>query len=282
MVTSADRRQALCWLQREFGVSERRACATTGSVRSTQRYSSRRQSDEDFCARLRAIALERPRFGYRRVHAMLLREGFAVGARRTYNMYRQKGLAVRRRRPKRVRHGMRQPLATALHPNFSWSLDFVHDQLADGRRIRTLNVVDDCTRECLAIEVDTSLGSRRVTRVLDELVERRDKPLRITLDNGPELTSHAMQKWAAAHGVQLSYIDPGKPMQSGYVESFNGKFRDECLNTHGFMSLCHAPNLIAEWRHDYNTSRPHNALNQKAPAEFTLTFSATSGRSAAA
>ena len=282
MVTSADRRQATCWLQREFGVSERRACATTGSVRSTQRYSSRRQSDHDFRTRLRAIALERPRFGYRRVHTMLLREGFAVGARRTYHVYRQEGLAVRRRRPKRVRNGMRQPLATALHPNFSWSLDFVHDQLADGRRIRTLNVVDDCTRECLAIEVDTSLGGRRVTRVLDELLKRRDKPSRITLDNGPELTSHAVQKWASARGVQLSYIDPGKPMQNGYVESFNGKFRDECLNTHWFMSLHHARDLIAEWRHDYNTNRPHSALNQKTPAEFALTFSAASGRCAAA
>ena len=154
--------------------------------------------------------------------------------------------------------------------------------VADGRRIRTLNVVDDCTRECLAIEVDTSLGGRRVTRVLDELLKRRDKPSRITLDNGPELTSHAVQKWASARGVQLSYIVPGKPMQNGYVESFNGKFRDECLNTHWFMSLLHARDLIAEWRHDYNTNRPHSALNQKTPAEFALTFSAASGRCAAA
>ena len=204
MVTSADRRQATCWLQRQFGVSERRACHTTGSVRSTQRYRSRKRSDPKLRVRLRAIALERPRFGSRRVHAMLMREGFEVDVRWTHNVYRSEGLAVRRRRPKRVRNGMRQPLATALHPNFSWSLDFVHDQLADGRRIRTLNVVDDCTRECLAIKVDTSLSGVRVARVLETLIAERGAPSRISLDNGPELTSRALQKWAGMRGVALS------------------------------------------------------------------------------
>ena len=212
---------------------------------------------------------------------MLIREGFNVGVRRTYNAYRREGLAVRRRRPKRVRNGMRQSLATALHPNFSWSLDFVHDQLADGRRIRTLNVVDDCTRECLAIEVDTSLSGVRVARVLEKLIAQRGAPARISLDNGPELTSRALQKWASKRSVALSYIDPGKPMQNGYVESFNGKFRDECLNTHWFRSVRHARELIADWQEDYNTVRPHSALGQLAPAEFALTFSAAAGRTAA-
>ena len=158
----------------------------------------------------------------------------------------------------------------------------MHDQLADGRRNRTLNIVDDCTRECLAIEVDTSLSGRRVVRVLDELLTTRNKPTRLSLDNGPELTSHVMQRWVAERGVALSYIVPGKPMQNGYVESFNGKFRDECLNIHWFLSLSHARELIAAWRHDYNTNRPHSALNQKAPREFALTFTAESGTGAAA
>ena len=158
----------------------------------------------------------------------------------------------------------------------------MHDQLADGRRNRTLNIVDDCTRECLAIEVDTSLSGRRVVRVLDELLTTRNKPTRLSLDNGPELTSHVMQRWVAERGVALSYIVPGKPMQNGYVESFNGKFRDECLNIHWFLSLSHARELIAAWRHDYNTNRPHSALIQKAPREFALTFTAESGTGAAA
>lgn len=278
MVSPADRRQASCWLQGKFGISERRACRISGSVRSTHRYKSVRQDAPELRQQIRAVALARPRFGYRRVHAMLLKEGLRVGLRRTYNLYRQEGLAVRRRRPKRVRHGMRQPLAVAIQPNFSWSLDFVHDQLADGRRIRTLNVVDDCTRECLAIEVDTSISGVRVARVLENLVVTRGKPVRITLDNGPELTSHALQKWANGQSICLSYIEPGKPMQNGYIESFNGKFRDECLNTHWFLNLGHARQMISAWREDYNENRPHSALGQRTPARFALTFSKPSGK----
>lgn len=275
MVSPAARKEMASWLQGEFGVSERRACAVSGSVRSTHRYASKREDDSELRASVRKIAFERPRYGYRRVHVLAVRQGHYVGVKRVYRVYREEGLAVRRKRPRRVRSVVRQPMVAAVAPNLRWSMDFVHDQLADGRCFRSLNIVDDFTRECAAIEVDTSISGVRVVRVLEQLACVRGLPKSITVDNGPEFTSKALQKWALANGLHLNFIEPGKPMQNAYVESFNGRFRDECLNQHWFRSMREARSTIARWRDDYNHERPHSALGQIAPARFALTYAAT-------
>jgi putative transposase len=272
MVSPAARRETAGWLQGEFGVSERRACRVANLTRNTRRYITKRAPQEALCARLRALAYERPRFGYRRLFSLLAREGCAVGIKKVYRTYREQGLSLRRRRPKRVRRGERRALPQATGPNERWSMDFVHDQLADGRSIRMLNIMDDFTRECVAIEIDSSLSGQRVARVLDNLVSTRGLPKVITCDNGTEFTSKAMQRWQARHDVRLNFIEPGKPMQNGYVESFNGRLRDECLNQNLFFGLRHARVCIGEWQKDYNTQRPHGSLGHKAPAVFALTF----------
>lgn len=237
-----------------------------GAGRAAVRYRSRpRPDDRPIRDRLRHLAQERPRFGYRRLHELLRREGIAVNHKRTERLYREERLAVGRRARKRVaRQGRGRPPAPQ-RPNEQWALDFVSDALKSGRRFRCLNVVDTCTREALAIVADTSLGGDRVALELERLVRERGKPNEIVLDNGPELRSTALDRWATGHGIALRFIDPGKPVQNAVCESFNGRLRDECLNQHWFLSLHDARTVLEGWRVDYNQVRPHGALGHRTP-----------------
>lgn len=266
------RREVAGWLVQEFETSQRRACRAMTLGLSTFRYVSRRGDGGVILERMKAVAYERPRFGYRRLHVMLRREGLMVNHKRVYRLYRLEGLAVRRKKRKRIALLSRKPLPVGYGPNERWSMDFMWDQLADGRSFRTLNIVDDFTRESLAIEVDVSLPGLRVTRVLDQLAEMRGLPKSIVMDNGPEFTGRELDAWAYRHGVALAFIAPGKPSQNGYAESFNGKFRDECLNQHWFISLNDARRKIEDWRQDYNHIRPHSSLGNNPPVEFARTF----------
>jgi putative transposase len=252
--------------ERSFGVT--RACGLVGISRSLYRYRSRRPDSAPLRARIEEIAAVKRRYGYRRVYLRLRREGWQVNRKRVYRLYRDAGLAVRRRKRKRIGVFERKPLPKPICANVSWSMDFVADGLIGGRRLRCLNIVDDCTRECLAIEVDTSITGLRVQAVLERLADTRGLPLSITVDNGPEFDGQVLDKWAYRRAVQLSFIRPGKPNENAYIESFNGKFRDECLNEHWFLSLAHARSVIEDWRIEYNTERPHSSLGNRTPAEF--------------
>jgi putative transposase len=254
--------------------SERRACWLMGLSRSSCRYQPRRRKEEALRQRLRELAAERRRFGYRRLAVLLRREGWTVNWKRVYRVYRQEHLQVGKRPRKRGASPQRLSLALPGGPNERWSMDFMTDSLATGRRFRTLNVVDDYTRECLRIEVDTSLSGERVARGLEELRWRRGGPHVIVVDHGPEFTSQALDRWAYRRGVRLHFIDPGKPEQNAYVESFNGKFRDECLNEHWFADLKEAKEQIEDWRQDYNQRRPHSALGYQTPEEFAAQIAA--------
>lgn len=272
MVTPAARRAAVSYFRDRHGQSERSACRLAGLSRSTYRRKSLRdEADQPLRDRLLDLASERPRFGYRRLHVMLEREGWQINRKRVYRVYRELGLAVRRKKRKRVAQANRLPRVVPIAPNLQWSLDFMRDTLASGRVFRTLNVVDDATRECLAIEIDTSLSGRRTARVLDRIARRRGAyPRRLVLDNGPECTSKAMDQWAYDRGVELAFIRPGKPIENCFVESFNGRFRDECLNTHWFIGLDDARRTIEAWRVDYNHVRPHGSLGGLPPKVFAL------------
>jgi len=247
-------------------MSERRACAVLAVDRKTVRYRSRRPADIELRARLRDLAVERRRFGYRRLFILLRREGEQSSLNRIHRLYQEEGLAVRRRKGRRKAIGARAPILVAAKPNARWSLDFVHDQMANGRRFRILNIVDDVTRECLAAIPDTSISGVRVARELTLLIARRGKPGMIVSDNGTEFTSNAILAWSQDHRIDWHYIAPGKPMQNGYVESFNGRMRDELLNESLFTSLSHARAVIAAWIYDYNTARPHSSLGYQTPA----------------
>jgi len=229
------------------------------------RYRSSRPGDAALRERLRALAGERRRFGYRRLHVLLRREGIAINCKKTQRLYSEEGLTVRRRKSRRRATGTRAAPPVVALPNQRWSLDFVHDQLASGRRFRVLNVVDDVTRECLAAVVDTSISGKRVVRELDALIALRGKPRMIVSDNGSELTSNAVLSWAGEAKIDWHYIAPGKPTQNGYVESFNGRMRDELLNETLFLSLHHAREAVARWADDYNTERPHSSLGYQTP-----------------
>ena len=246
----------------------RRACQVLKLAESTYRYRSRRKEPEGLRARLLELAAERPRFGYRRLHLLLVREGWKVNHKRIQRMYREERLTVRRKRRKRVAQTARKPRVLPEGPNERWSMDFMADSLATGRGFRTLNVVDDSSRECVAIEVDSSLSGERVARVLDRVIERRGKPKSLVMDNGPEFAGRALDAWAYERGIQLDFIRPGKPIENCFVESFNGKFRDECLNQHWFVSLRDARLEIEAWRQDYNRVRPHSALGGLPPRLF--------------
>ena len=261
------------YLKAEWCLAERRSCGLASIGRSTVRYQRRRSGDQELRERLRELAGQRRRFGYRRLHVMLRREGEMVNHKRIYRLYREEGLTVRKRRRKRVSRAERVPLQAPSDPDQLWSLDFVQDALWWGRKIRLLTVEDTYTREALAIEVDTSLSGARVARVLDRLIaERGAQPDEIVLDNGPELTSKALDQWAYENGVRLHFIDPGKPQQNGFIESFNGRFRDECLNEHWFLSLADARTTVEEWRIDYNQNRPHSSLGNLTPEEFRVDY----------
>lgn len=252
-------------LRSTFAFSQRRACGLIGLAVSTFRYRAA-SDDTALRARLIELARERPRFGYRRLQ-VLLNLPEAVNHKRVWRIYRDAGLAVKRRKRKRlVRVG--RPLEPARFPNEEWALDFVSDVIACGRRIRILNVADAYTRECLALEVDTSFASRRVTRSLEAIMAERGVPQRIRCDNGPELTSRHFLAWCTERRIELFYIQPGKPMQNGRLESLNGKLRDEFLNVSWFRNLFDARRQAELWRRDYNEVRPHSSLGYRTPAAF--------------
>jgi putative transposase len=267
MVSPQAKRQAVDVLMEERGLGVTRACGLVGISRSLYRY-QRRPDPVELVARLRELAAVKRRYGYRRLHVLLKREGFAVNRKRVQRLYREAGLTVRRRKRKRIGPAERRPLPKPEAPNISWSMDFVSDGLGDGRRLRCLTIVDDCTRECLAIEVDTSLTGKRVVAVLDRLIEMRGPPLSITVDHGPEFEGQALDAWAYQHDLRLAFIRPGKPVENAYIESFNGKFRDECLNEHWFVTMDHARRAIERWRVEYNTERPHSSLGDLTPNEY--------------
>jgi putative transposase len=267
VVTVSARREVVSYFKSR-GHSERRACALAGLRRSTCQYKRRRRDPTELLGRLRELASERPRFGYRRLHALLRREGRSVNRKRVYRLYRQAGLAVRRRTRRKLRASRPLPPVALMRPNERWSMDFVHDYLTDRRRLRTLNIVDAFTRECLAIEVDTSLPSARVVRVLDRIVWQYGLPESLRVDNGPEFISMALDRWAFAHGVALHFIQPGKPTQNAHVESFNGHFRDECLSQAHWPTVARARVEAELWRVDYNCHRPHSSLGYQTPQAF--------------
>jgi putative transposase len=268
MVTPAAKREAVAHLRSAFDMSERRACRIIGCVRMTVRYRSRRSNDAELRARLRALAHERRRFGYRRLHVFLKQEGFLVNHKRLFRLYREERLMVRRRGGRKRALGTRAPMSIPQLPNDRWSLDFVADQFIDGRRMRVLVVVDDCSRECLALIADTSISGIRVARELEQLIGTRGKPKTIVSDNGTELTSNAILRWADDHKVAWHYIAPGKPTQNAFAESFIGRLRDELLNETLFRSLPHARAVLDAWRADYNHTRPHSRLGWMSPATY--------------
>ena len=236
------------------------------------RYQSVRPSDDHLRERMIALACERRRFGYRRLHALMRREGLEVNHKKLFRLYCEEKLSVRRRSGRKRAIGTRRPMIVALQPNERWSLDFVSDQMTDGRRFRILTVGDDCTRENLTLLADTSLSGLRVARELDRLIAIRGKPKMIVSDNGSEFTSNAILEWAERRQIEWHYIAPGKPMQNGYIESFNGRLRDECLNETLFSSMTEARGKLAIWRTDYNTNRPHSQLGWQTPNEFAAQY----------
>ena len=256
------------WAITKKGYSQRKACALVGLDRKTYRYASRRPDDAAIRRRLRELAVERRRFGYRRLHILLKREGVEINHKKLYRLYKEERLTVRKRGGRKRALGTRAPMTLPEGPNQRWSLDFVSDALIDGRRFRILAVIDDFSRECLATVVDNSISGVRVARELDRIAFLRGYPDQVVSDNGTELTSHAMLKWQTERVVGWHYIQPGKPMQNGFVESFNGRLRDECLNEHLFNSYGQAKRIIERWRHDYNTERPHTSLDGLTPKEF--------------
>jgi putative transposase len=256
------------WAIEEKSYSQTRACSLVGLAPKTYRYVSKRESDGPIRERLRELAHERRRFGYRRLHLLLCREGMKINRKKLYRLYRQQRLTVRKRGGRKRALGTRAPMAVPQGINQRWSLDFVSDALSDSRRFRILAVIDDFSRECLALVADNSLSGIRVARELDRIAEFRFYPCLIVSDNGTELTSNAILQWQEGHRVEWHYIAPGKPMQNGFAESFIGRFRDECLNEHLFGSLKEARRIIESWRLDYNTRRPHGSLNGLTPAEF--------------
>lgn len=268
-------RQEVSWLRENYQASQQRICGLMQIAVSSYRYRSTR-SDEALRERLVELARKKPRFGYRRLHVLLSGSGEQVNHKRVFRVYQEAGLAVRRKARKRlVRVG--SPATPLTAANQEWALDFVHDAVASGRAIRVLTVEDEYTRECLALEVDTSFASRRVTRVLEAIIAERGQPRAIRCDNGPELTSRHFLAWCIERGIELVHIQPGKPQQNGYVESFNGKFRDECLNVSWFENLWDARRKIAAWRVEYNEERPHSALGYQTPAAFARQLLTWSG-----
>jgi putative transposase len=281
VVTPAARREAAAYLRSTYEMSERRACRLISADRTSVRYQARRADDGALRERLKALAQERRRFGYRRLHVLLRREGHAVNKKRVQRLYREEKLTVRRRGGRKRALGERRPIDTPQTANQRWSLDFVADQMTDGRRFRILEVYDDCTRECLALVADTSISGRRVARELDAIIAWRGRPAMVVSDNGTELTSNAILEWSDERRVGWHYIAPGKPQQNGFSESFNGRLRDELLNETLFRSLADARAKLEAWRRDYNEVRPHSSLGYLTPAEYARALSGNAGRHAA-
>lgn len=268
MVTPAARREAVVHLCSGHGVSQRRACRVLGTDRTSIRYRSRRPDDGAIRARLRELAAVRRRFGWRRLKVLLSREGLQLNHKKLRRLYREERLQVRRRIARKRAVAARVPLLPAQQPNQRWSMDFLHDALIDGRRIRILAVVDDCTRENLCLVPDTSLPGGRVIRELEAVVAKRGLPRQCVSDNGPEFAGLAMLGWAKSLSIDWHYIEPGKPQQNAFIESFNGRLRDEMLNETLFTSLAQARVELEHWRRDYNTERPHSALGNLTPIAY--------------
>jgi putative transposase len=270
VVTPEAKRDAVAHLCSGHGVSQRRACSVLQVDRSSVRYKSIRPGDAELREAIRAVAAERRRFGYRRIHVMLQRQGIHMNQKKLRRLYREEKLQVRKRGGRKRALGTRRPMVLPDRANERWSLDFVSDAFTDGRRFRVLAIIDDYSRECLALVTDTSLSGMRVTRELNQLLARRGKPQTIVSDNGTELTSMAILKWCQETDIEWHYIAPGKPMQNGFVESFNGSFRDECLNETLFSSLTEARAQITAWKEDYNKHRPHSSLGNITPIEYAM------------
>ena len=268
MVTPAARREAVAHLRTTFGVSERRACEVLGADRTSVRYRCRRADDAVVRARLRELAAIRRRFGYRRLLVLMRREGLVMNHKKFRRLYREERLQVRRRSGRKRALGTRTPLAIPQGANQRWSLDFLSDAFADGRRFRILAVVDDFTRECLALVADTSLPGLRVVRELEAVIACRGRPVMCVSDNGTELTGMAVLRWCQEMRIEWHYIAPGKPTQNAFIESFNGRLRDELLNETLFTTLAQARAVLAAWKNDYNMVRPHSALGNLTPAQY--------------
>jgi len=261
-----DQRAEADWLRSKYAASQRRVCGLMGIAVASYCYRTRR-SDEPLRTQLVELARSKPRFGYRRLHVLLRRGGELVNHKRLHRIYREAGLMIRRKKRKHcVREG--KPLVARTAANQEWALDFLHDAVECGRAIRVLSVMDAYTRECLALEVDTSFASRRVTRVLDVIVAERGQPQAIRCDNGPELTSRHFLAWCVERQIELVHIQPGKPTQNAQVESFHGRLREECLTVSWFQNLFDARRKIAAWQKEYNEERPHSSLGYRTPAEF--------------
>jgi putative transposase len=272
MVTPAARRQAVAHLGESYEVSQRRACSIIQTARSVVRYRYRRPDDAVLRGRLRELASERRRFGYRRLNQMLKREGTTVNLKKIRRLYAEERLQVRQRKGRKKATGTRAPMAIPQEPNQRWSLDFVSDVFAHRRRFRVFAVVDDFTAECLCLVADTSLSGFRVARELDAVIAIRKAPAMIVSDNGTELTSMAILRWSQEHRIEWHYIAPGKPQQNAFIESFNARLRDELLNETVFSSLDEARILLDQWRRDYNANRPHSRLGWLTPSEFADRF----------
>jgi putative transposase len=272
MVSPQARRSAAGLLRKRFSVSERRACRLVGLSRATMRYRPRRPPRTALIAAMKELAFEYPRWGYRQLADQLRAAGFKAGVGQVYRLYRAEGLAVRRRRRKRLVRQPRRPMPAPAGPNERWSMDFIHDQLADGRRFRVLCVIDNFTREALALELDTSLSGQRVARVLAKLGLERGLPKTIACDNGTEFRSKALTLWTGQQQLALDFIEPGKPTQNAFAESFNNTFRDSCLNCHWFTSLRQARAIVERWRDIYNTIRTHGSLGRVPPALYAMRF----------
>lgn len=269
MVTVRARRQAAAYLRSELGLSQRHACGLVKLHRSTSRYARKRGEDKELRERLRVWAARHPRWGYRFLPwALTTKEDFRVNRKKIYRIYKEEGLRIRRRRRKRVATAPRERLAAPMRPNERWSMDFMSDEFEDGRPLRLLNVVDDLTRECPAMEVDRSLPATRVIECLERAGQEYGFPETIVVDNGPESASKALHAWAYKRGIQLHFIEPGKPVQNAFIESFNGTCRDDLLNQERFVDRADARQKVERWRRYYNTERPHSALGFRTPAAF--------------
>lgn len=262
------KRELVEFLHIGFKVSTRRACRIVRLNLSTRYYRSRPRDQSALRIKLRDLAQVRVRYGYRRLHILLRREGWKVNHKLVYRLYTEEGLSLRIKRKKKCVSATRVKVPKPTEPNEVWSMDFVADGLANGQAIRALTLVDNYSRESLAIEVDFSLTGKRVVEVLERVAKRNGKPQVIKCDNGPEFISRAVDEWAYRKGVKLDFSRPGKPTDNAYIESFNGRFRQECLDQHWFSSIEEARQKIEEWREDYNQRRPHSALGNQTPGAF--------------
>lgn len=266
-MTPADRRRAVEHVRQVVGISERRACELVAMHRSSQRYRARRKGDEAVRSRIVSLARGHRRWGYRMVHDVLRRAGWGVNHKRVRRIYVEEGLQIRRRRRKKLDRSMRRPILPVERLDQVWAMDFVTDSLVDGRRIRALAIVDQHSRQCLGLEVASSLPAARVVRVLDRLKGQGRRPETVVVDNGPEFTSALFGRWAEVNGVEIRFIQPGRPMQNAFAESFIGRMRDECLNEHWFLGLDDAREAIEGWRLEYNHERPKRSLGRRTPDE---------------